>query len=68
MVEASEGKMQSGKVGDLGGSQRWKKVVVQRKRTHGEELGRSRYREEITSEDSNMEEEKEVNKVDRDQV
>ena len=43
MGEASEGKMQSGKAGDLGGSQRWKKVVVQRKRSCGEVLGRSRY-------------------------
>ena len=38
--EAREVKKQSGKAGDLGGSQRWKKVVVQRKRSYGKVLGR----------------------------
>ena len=66
--EAREVKKQSGKAGNLGGSWRWKKAVVQRKGSYGEVLGRSRYREETTSEDSDTEEEKEVNKVDRDQV
>ena len=41
---------------------------MQRKGSYGEVLGRSRYQEETTSKDSDMEEEKEVNKVDRDQV
>ena len=66
--EAREVKEHSSKAGDLGESQRWTKVVLQRKRRYGEELGRGRYREETTSEDSDKEEEKEVSKVDRDQV
>ena len=66
--EAREVKEHSSKAGDLGESQRWKKVEVQRKRGYVKVLGRSRYGEETTSEDSDMEEEKEVNRVNRDQV
>ena len=60
-------KEHSSKAGDLEESQRWTKVMVQRKRSYGEVPGRSRYREETTSKDSDKEE-KEVSKVDRDQV
>ena len=47
--EAREVKKQSGKAGNLGGSWKWKKAVVQRKGSYVEVLGRSRYREETTS-------------------
>ena len=67
--KAREVKEHSSKAGDLGESQRWKKLEGQRKRSYAKVLGRSRHQGETPRKDSDMEVERgEINRVDRDQV